>query len=239
MTTIYGSLGVGIEGDEDLGPMSLLTFMVAGGCLFVYPAGRALLAAQAVTDGGSRPAVAIFMDFDSKPGDTSVAVMKHEAEALLKASGVALNWQMLDPSHGTKPSPGLVVVRFRGRCRVEAWPQPGEDDAPVGTHTLGFTHVSNGHVLPFSEIECDQIRKALHYLAPDSTPSERQRAFGLAMGRVVAHELYHILARTTSHAEEGLAKATQSLRDLVTAPTMDFGPHDSEAIGEEFTSKKD
>jgi hypothetical protein len=219
--------------------MSLLTFMAAGGCLLLYPAGSALLAAQAVTDEGSRPAVAIFMDFDSKPGDASVAVMKHEAEALLKASGVDLNWQMLDPSHGTKPSPGLVVVRFRGRCRVEAWPQPGEDDAPVGTHTLGFTHVSNGQVLPFSEIECDQIRRALHYLAPDSTPSERQRAFGLAMGRVVAHELYHILARTTSHAEEGLAKATQSLRDLVAAPAMGFGPHDSEAIGEAFTSKRD
>jgi hypothetical protein len=219
--------------------MSLFTFMAAGACLVVYSAGSALLAAQAATDGGSHPAVAVFMDFDSTPGDASVAVMKHEAEALLKASGVALNWRMEDPSHGTKPSPGLVVVRFRGRCRVEAWPQPGEDDAPVGTHTLGFTHVSDGHVVPFSEIECDQIRKALHYLAPDSTPSERQRAFGLAMGRVVAHELYHILARTTSHAEEGLAKATQSLRDLVTAPTMDFGPHDSRAIRQAFTSQKD
>jgi hypothetical protein len=219
--------------------MSLSTFMAAGACLLLYPTGPALLAAQAATDGATHPAVAVFMDFDSTPGDASVAVMKHEAEALLKASGVALKWQMLDSSRGTKPSPGLVVVRFRGRCRVEAWPQPGEDEAPVGTHTLGFTHVSNGHVLPFSEIECDQIRKALHYLAPDSTPSERQRAFGLAMGRVVAHELYHILARTTSHAEEGLAKATQSLRDLVTAPAMDFGPHDSQAIGQAFTSKRD
>jgi hypothetical protein len=217
--------------------MSHLPLMAAGAYLLLCPAGPALLAAQAASDGGSHPAVAVFMDFDSEPGDASVAVMKHEAEALLKASGVALNWQMLDPSHGTKPSAGLVVVRFRGRCRVEAWPQPGEDEAPVGTHTLGFTHVSNGHVLPFSEIECDQIRKALRYLAPDSTPSERQRAFGLAMGRVVAHELYHILARTTSHAEEGLAKATQSLRELVTAPAMDFSPRDSQAIGRTFTSK--
>ncbi|HEY7389951.1 MAG TPA: hypothetical protein VH640_15650 [Bryobacteraceae bacterium] len=218
--------------------MSIFTFMAAGACLLLCPAGPALLAAEAATDGGTHPAVAVFMDFDSKPGDASVKVMKHEAEALLKASGVALNWQMLDPSHGTNPAAGLVVVRFRGRCRVEAWPQPGEDEAPVGTHTLGFTHISNGHVLPSSEIECDQIRKALQYLAPDSTPSERQRAFGLAMGRVVAHELYHILARTTSHAEEGLARATQSLRDLVTAPSMDFGPRDSQAMGQAFTAKR-
>jgi hypothetical protein len=164
--------------------------------------------------------------------------MKQEAESLLKASGIDLKWRMLDGSRATKPSQGLVVMRFHGHCKVEAWPQPGEEQAPVGTHTLGFTHVSGGHVLPFSEIECDQIRQALAYLAPDSTPGERQKAFGLAMGRVVAHELYHILARTTSHAEEGLAKATESLRDLVTAPAMVFSKPSSNAIGQAFTPGK-
>ena len=32
---------------------------------------------------------------------------------------------------------------------------------------------------------------------------------------MVAHELYHVLARTTGHAVDGLTKATQSFRDLV------------------------
>jgi hypothetical protein len=216
--------------------MPSFTFMAAGACLFLYPAVPSLLAAQEATDGASHPAVAVFLDFDSKPGDNSVAAMKKEAEGLLKASGVALHWQMLNESRGANPSPGLVVMRFRGRCSVEAWPQPGEDEAPIGTHALGVTHVSGGHILPFSEIECDQIRKALTYLAPDSTLGERQNAFGLALGRVVAHELYHVLARTTSHAEEGLAKATQSLRDLVTAPSMVFRAPESWAIGQAFSA---
>jgi hypothetical protein len=218
--------------------MSSFIFAAAGACLLLCPALPSVSAAQSATDGTSHPAVAVFMDFDSQPGAASIAAMKQEAEALLKASGVTLRWQTRDEGQESKPSPGLIVMRFRGRCRVEAWPQPNEDEAPSGTHALGFTHVSNGHVLPFSEIECDQIRKALNYLAADSTPGERQKAFGLAMGRVVAHELYHILARTTSHAEEGLAKATQSLRDLVEAPAMVFRQPDSQAIGQSVTAKR-
>jgi len=185
----------------------------------------------------SHPAVAVFMDFDSKPEDASVEVMKKEVEGLLKSSGIALDWKMLSGNRETEGSEGLVVVKFRGHCRVEAWPQPGADELQTGAQTLGFTRVTDGRVLPFSEIECDHIRKALTYVAPGSTPMERQKAFGLAMGRVVAHELYHMLARTTSHAEDGLAKATQSLRDLITTPAMTFHEKDSHAIGQAFTGQ--
>jgi hypothetical protein len=212
--------------------------LAAGASIFLFPAISLLRAAGDGSSGTlTHPAVAVFMDFDSKPGDNSIAVMKREAEDLLKAAGIALDWKMVTGNQGKESSPGLVMVKFRGRCRVEAWPQPGEDEPPADTQTLGFTRVSNGHVIPFSEIECDQIRKSLSYLAPDSTPMERQRAFGVAMGRVVAHELYHMLARTTSHAEEGLAKATESLRDLVGNSAMAFREKDSQAIGQAFVTQ--
>jgi hypothetical protein len=54
------------------------------------------------------------------------------------------------------------------------------------------------------------------------------------MGRVVAHELYHVLARTTSHAERGLAKASQSLKDLVSKQSLTFQAQDAEAIRRGF-----
>jgi hypothetical protein len=203
--------------------------------LAVLTATAAMFAAEGTPPEPPRhPAVAVFLDFDSKPGDTSFAVMKKEAEDLLKSSGISLHWKMVSANQGTEASSSLVVMRFRGRCRAEAWPQPGEDGTPEGTQALGFTQVSAGHVLPFSEIECDQIRKSLNYLDHGSTPGERQKALGMAMGRVVAHELYHMLARTTSHAQGGLAKATQSLRDLAAAPAMAFQDKDSRAIGRGF-----
>lgn len=106
--------------------------------------------------------------------------------------------------------PGLLVVG-------QTFP---ERKAPavfgtVGVDTLGSTEVSNGHVLPFGKVECDQVRKALFFLTPGADFRERQRALGMALGPVVAHELYHILARTTSHATGRLPKASQSLRDLI------------------------
>jgi hypothetical protein len=194
-------------------------------------------AGDAVPGPAIHPAVSVFMDFDSMPVETSFRAMKKEIEGLLKSSGLKLDWRVSSENQVTGPSTAFVVVRFRGRCRLEAWPQPGEDDPPVGAQRLGFTHVANGHVLPFSEIECDQIRKSLAYIDPGATPAERQKAFGLAMGRVVAHELYHMLARTTAHAEEGMAKASQSLRDLASAPAIVFGDKDSQAIGQAFIAK--
>ncbi|HYR43293.1 MAG TPA: hypothetical protein VER98_09735 [Terriglobia bacterium] len=37
---------------------------------------------------------------------------------------------------------------------------------------------------------------------------------GRALGRVAAHEIYHIVAQTTEHQESGIAKAAFSVRDL-------------------------
>src|SRR5262249_4569893 len=51
------------------------------------------------------------------------------------------------------------------------------------------------------------VRRALSYLAPAATAEQRQKALGLAMGRVVAHELYHVLAHTTEHTQRGLTQA--------------------------------
>jgi hypothetical protein len=46
-------------------------------------------------------------------------------------------------------------------------------------------------------------------------PRDRDEVFGRAMGRVVAHELYHILGRTIQHTHHGVSKALQSPFDLV------------------------
>ena len=106
-----------------------------------------------------------------------------------------------------------------------------ETEEPV---TLGDAKVENGKVLPFSEVRCDEVKKALSYLTPAASQEQRQVALGIAMARVVAHELYHILARTTSHAMKGLAKASEPLPDLISARKMTFDRHDSEAMRKGF-----
>jgi hypothetical protein len=176
------------------------------------------------------PSVGVFLDFDSVPGAVPVDVMKREVDKILKPSGVALDWRLTSENHGDEVFNGLVVLKFKGKCKLEGWGDAGPGMLPGQERTLGATRVVNGHVLPFTEVRCDEVKRALAYLRPEANQRERQKAFGIALGRVVAHELYHILARTTGHAARGLAKASESLQDLVTIGNMGFREEDSTAI---------
>ena len=173
------------------------------------------------------------MDFDSAPGAASLEVMKSEVGDLLKASGVSLDWRLARENRGSDSFAGLVVLKFHGSCRADFRQEPHTDFGSSGeTHPLGVTKVVDGRVLPYSEVECDQVREALAYLGLTAGPGERQRALGIALGRVVAHELYHILARTTAHASRGLAEASHSLEELVSSRDLHFQDADSQAIAQ-------
>jgi hypothetical protein len=177
------------------------------------------------------PSVGIFMDFDAKPGSASLEVMKNVVGELLKPSGVSLDWRLTKENRGTESFTSLVVLRFKGTCRVESAPQPANDFGTLGDgRALGATRVDHGQVLPYSEVECDRVRAAMSVFGSMVGRTERQTAFGLALARIVAHELYHILARTTQHAAHGLGKASHSVADLISMRDLPFDAGESSAI---------
>ena len=183
------------------------------------------------------PSVGVFLDFDSVPGQLPVVEMKKEVDKILKPSGVALDWRMASENHGNEVFSGLVVLKFKGKCKLEGWTDTPAGLSPGEEHTLGTTKVVDGKVMPFTEVRCDEVKRALAYLRPEANQRERQKAFGIALGRVVAHELYHILASTTGHAARGLAKASESLEDLVSSGSMGFRQEDSKAIRKGLLAK--
>jgi hypothetical protein len=150
--------------------------------------------------------IGVFIVFDAAPSARSVAEMKNEAAKLLGSAGYEVDWRTLSQNHGNESFANVMLVKFHGKCRLE-YPVSG---VPEGDITLASTKVEAGHVLPFSDVQCDTIRKALSY----ATRGDRQRALGLALGRVVAHELYHFLANTTKHATIGLAAASHDWVEL-------------------------
>jgi hypothetical protein len=166
------------------------------------------------------------MDFDTTPNSLSVDAMKKEVVSIMKSTGLQFDWRLVGQNHGDESFAGVVVVRFKGKCQAMPWEEPLREGTTV---TLGTSMVRNGNVLPFSEVECDRVRKTVEYDESSTCDQEKQAALGRAMGRVVAHELYHILARTTAHTGRGLAKATQSFRDLVTG-SLGFQAGESQAI---------
>ena len=128
----------------------------------------------------TQPVVAVYLDFDNTPSPVSVDFMKQEAAAIMKPAGLELLWRDGSQSDTHESFPNLVVVRFRGRC----------DDAPTlfGTYApeaqaaaLASTAVSEGHVLPFSEVACDAVRR---YIASGTRgQNDYDCVLGRALGR--------------------------------------------------------
>jgi hypothetical protein len=94
---------------------------------------------------------------------------------------------------------------------------------------LGSTKVADSRVLPFSELECNRIRRSIAPLTLGTSVAEREALLGRAMGRVLAHELFHVFGNTEKHGHEGVPKTSYSSRDLVDE-RFEFSAKDAKRI---------
>ena len=164
--------------------------------------------------GGGQPArivrITLYTDFQETPPDGVVQALQEELESVMTPSGLHFQWRSLAANRGDEVSVQLAVIRFKGKCDItglepiDGYPGP-----------LGWTHVSDGVILPFSSINCDGIRIFTQRELLGLPKENREGAYGRAMARVLAHELYHILANTKHHGSWGLAKAAYSVHELL------------------------
>jgi len=159
------------------------------------------------------PRIGIFLDFDREPVPAAIEEMEREVGLLLAETGARFSWLMLNKDPRSQTFDDLAVLRFRGSCHM---PARGLLAAPDGGKlSLGSTEVASGLVTAYSDVECDQITACIASLLQSSCEPDRQVAFRRALGRVVAHELYHILARTKQHTHTGISRSVQSPFDLI------------------------
>jgi hypothetical protein len=133
-----------------------------------------------------------------------------EVEQVMRPTGSRFEWRPLDLTKTNKPACSLLIVRFEGDCRFEGSCKPRPRP-----FTLGWTHVTDGEVLPFCGVDCDLVRQVIASELQSRPEGEQERLFARALGRVVAHEFYHILADTRSHSGRGLAQRFFSAGDLL------------------------
>jgi len=150
--------------------------------------------------------VTLVLQFEAQHSESSVNEMKRELQNLMRSSGVELNWRNLNDVSASDTFPSVVVVTFHGTCAAEPLTAPLPSEPVV----LAYAHISNGTVIPFADVECDRIRSSL-----TSTPGARNELlFGRALGRVLGHELHHIIDRTRAHTQHGISRKSLSARDL-------------------------
>ncbi len=175
--------------------------------------------------GRSSAPITIYTEFEHENSPRSLKSLKSELVAIMGPFGLQFEWRDLKRVRRNEVSVELVVVSFKGRCDMEGLALPIHP--PTGA--LGWTHMSDGDVLPFSDVDCDRVRALIAPVTLGTSRDERERLFGRALGRVLAHELYHIFANTTRHGHMGVAKPFYTATELV-SETFQFQKREGKTL---------
>jgi len=176
-------------------------------CATFFAALLAILCAPAPVMAAS--AVTLVLQFDQAYSAQLLTEMEREVASIVRESGIRVAWRLRADVRSSESFESLVVVHFRGACTIDL------DAAPDDRRYYAFTYVSGGAVLPFSEVECDKIGNSIRTVIPRRQWGEREALLGRALGRVLAHELFHMLAKTQHHAAEGVTKSDLSPAQLI------------------------
>jgi hypothetical protein len=168
--------------------------------------------------------IALYTQFVQVPSAAVFDAMQREVESIMSPMDLRFRWKNLADATGREASAELAVADFPGRCDVKGLVARDLNPGP-----LGWTHISDGVILPFATIDCSAVRSFIQRELLDVNAESREEVFGRALGRVLAHELYHIFANTTRHGSDGVAREFYSVRDLI-SPTFQFEGRESLAL---------
>jgi hypothetical protein len=155
-----------------------------------------------LNEGLSRAPLRVYTEYQGTAPDDVQRAMQEEFESIMAPIGWQTAWTPIDHLGQGQISVSLAVIRFAGSCDAA-----NLIGTPQKTDVLGLTYVSDGDVLPYSDVNCDSVRAFLaQELASTKTP-QRPKLFGRALGRVLAHELYHILTAEQRHGSKGVGES--------------------------------
>jgi hypothetical protein len=150
----------------------------------------------------------VYLKADPAQFPGPVSFMKKELTTLMHAAGYRVEWG------GESHSDDLVVIELNGNCALPAgYDRPATPNA-VAT-AFASTNVTDGQVLPFASVNCAAITRSLSATLWKEAAAQRDFYYGRALARVIAHEVYHILMRTTDHSRNGVTRRCFSTADLM------------------------
>jgi hypothetical protein len=154
--------------------------------------------------------IALYTKFENPVSPEVEVAIQKEVGDIMRPIGINFDWRDLTGTTGSEISIELAVITFKGACSVE-----GGVTRSFSGGALGWTHVSDGVILPFADVDCNRIHSFLQSELAWRNPATRDQLFARAVGRVLAHELYHIFANTSHHGSCGVGKAAYSVNELL------------------------
>jgi hypothetical protein len=158
--------------------------------------------------------VTVLVDFEKPHSPVSLIAIRRELEALLRPVGVKVDLLMRSELLPAQEFADLVIFKMKGSCNMDALPLGAVLDE---RGPLAMAYSSDGEVLHFGEVECDHIRQSLASVIGVTTSTFRQTVLGRAIGLVIGHEIYHMLANSSIHTKQGVTKESLTARELLEA----------------------
>lgn len=166
----------------------------------------------------------VVVDSEKPIPSSALLELQNELDQLLSQGQRRVEWKLRSQMKAGEEASDLIVVRFRGSCRMETAPILLDERGP-----LAFTHTSDGEVLPFSEVLCDKVKAAARSAMHGGQLREGDKLMGRAMARVLAHEIWHITGNTHSHGKSGVASRGLTGAQLI-ADHLNFEHPDAAAL---------
>ena len=182
-----------------------------------------LLFALSVFGAEKRP-IMLLMQFEQDHSEASIAAMKREFAAIMKAAGLSFDYKLRSELSDFDAPPEIVLVKFKGQCRMKLLPELFDERGPFAT-----TQMLDGQMQPFSEVACDRVRVSVRSSMTGEQLKDGDTVLGRALGRVLAHEVYHILSKSPHHGTGGVARKALTSIEL-TADRLQFDPKDIEKM---------
>lgn len=176
--------------------------------------GLCLLAVLAtVAADPSAPRIGLLFRFEHEPDPNFLQQVRNDFEMIFRSSGLSFHWKLNAPG-APEVCDELVRVQMRGRCEVQLFENQSE---PQPEPMLGWTMLDHGAVVPYLVVDCDRIAgflKSLPLIRRGGSPQWLPALYARLAARVLAHELLHVLLRTTEHRDSELAGEKLKPSDL-------------------------
>ena len=167
--------------------------------------------------------ITIVLDFQGPRSESAIVEMKREFSDIMKESAVRFDFR--SRAEITEDSSNdLVVVKFTGKCVLEPVGYLYDERGP-----MAFTYSTDGVVQPFSSVACDKVTSVIRSAMVGGDFAKADLLLGRALGRVLAHEVVHMLSKSGAHARAGVAKTSLSGSQLI-APELRLGAADLERM---------
>ncbi len=166
--------------------------------------------------------VAVIVDAAAPLPPAVASAFHQEVDLVFRETGYNFSWIDRAEMKPEDSFPDLVVLRLKSECRLDS----RTATAPAGkAMALAWAHRSGDGILPFIEVDCSRVRSMLRVMSHGEPSGVQQEMMGRALGRVVAHELYHVLTGNSNHSHTGIAQAALSAAHL-TGPALEFTQQD-------------